>query len=91
MLFKGNQIPSLGPHNGTLAINNQEFLYVTKDSQTTFTVNGTDDGQLRFQFINNTDSVQLQGSPSVNGIQTVAVHLTDDTPVKIRWVVRVSH
>lgn len=78
----------LKPHSGTVTINGQEYLYVTKNNQTTFTVNGTDDGQLRFEFVSGTDKMRFEGSPTADGVQAVIVTLTDNTPVSIRYVER---
>jgi len=81
--WSGNESPVLEPHSGTVAINGEEFLYVTKDVEASFVLNGTDDGTLTFGFGVNTAGATLDGA-ATGGLQTVKLTLNDFTPVRLR-------
>ncbi|KAL4229260.1 Mucin-4 [Mactra antiquata] len=75
-----NVVPALIVNSGLTTIDGVNYLYTTINELATFTVLGTDDGTLTYQFVNNTAGASL-GTPQNDGTVDVSMLLSNTDPV----------
>ncbi|XP_053372974.1 uncharacterized protein LOC123561094 [Mercenaria mercenaria] len=75
-----NEVPELSVSSGTTLQEGENYIYVTVNESATFTVNGTDDGTLTYEFVNNSAGADL-GTQNNDGTVDVSFVVTSTDPV----------
>ncbi|XP_053372966.1 uncharacterized protein LOC123561091 [Mercenaria mercenaria] len=75
-----NEVPELSVSSGTTLQEGENYIYVTVNESATFTVNGTDDGTLTYEFVNNSTDADF-GTPNDDGTVDVSFVVTSANPV----------
>ncbi|XP_053372780.1 uncharacterized protein LOC123559692 [Mercenaria mercenaria] len=77
-----NVVPNVTVNSGTTLIEGRNYLYTTVNQVSTFTLLGTDDGTLTYEFVNTTAEASL-GTPQNDGTVDVNVLVSSTDPVYV--------
>lgn len=75
--------PEVSVSSGTTSVDGRYYLYTTVNQLSSFTLLGTDDGNLTFEFVNTTAEASL-GTPRNDGTVDVNVLVSNTDPVYVR-------